>query len=701
MLVITILAVMLPGLLGLDPQPVVAAASVEVPQVAGGSAETPKQSWGTAAGLPSLAPASATRTLADPGTPKGKAKPLKKALSQEERSGVVRVRRTASSPQATPSPSGTTKAGVAAAQYCSPYDHCDPPCGSYSPWQRGVYVAYGTYVAAGLRIWKAIQNIPASLNTFPPHEEPTGWMLIGDCPKPPPPTVTSMSPDNGIQVMTTEPTLSVTATTWYGGSIGQDFEICETPSMSRCTTHSDCCNPSSTWTVPEGTLAWGRQYWWRVQVSDASTIGGQSAYSDIYTLVVGVRQPTITSQLSIRGVNGQEFNQQSGNYTTTFTDLQVGVAGPPLSVVRSFNSMDPRRDGAFGAGWATRWDMRIVQENVAGREAALATYPDGRQVRFAKKSDGGYQPPPGMYATLAKNADGSWRLMDKSSTSYQFDSGGRLLKVTDNRGRVQELAYGTDGKLAKVTAPGGRSLTFTWTGAHVTAVSTDPVDGKPLTWTYAYNGDVLEKVCDPADGCTLYEHSPGSLYRSTVLDSDPLGYWRLGESEGYHSKDLGWGAEDAHYDDKVTLGKPGALAGTADTAVDIAPSTSANISLPDGFMSRVGKWASAELWFKTTATGTIMRAHSLYDNATGPMLQVTSAGKLSASFHQTTTPGSGRLTPTTPPPSGSRPTPTSTAAPGSSASAPSIVPSAPPRSWSPTRRTRRSPPSTMPGAATG
>ncbi|MEU7745886.1 DUF6531 domain-containing protein [Nonomuraea sp. NPDC049158] len=65
--------------------------------------------------------------------------------------------------------------------------------------------------------------------------------------------------------------------------------------------------------------------------------------------------------------------EQSGNYTTTFTDAQVAVAGPPLSVVRVYNSIDPRRDGAFGAGWSTRWDMRIVAESVRGRDAALVT----------------------------------------------------------------------------------------------------------------------------------------------------------------------------------------------------------------------------------------------------------------------------------------------------------------------------------------
>ncbi|WP_245899600.1 LamG-like jellyroll fold domain-containing protein, partial [Nonomuraea indica] len=358
----------------------------------------------------------------------------------------------------------------------------------------------------------------------------------------------------------------------------------------------------------------------------------------MYNFVLGVRQPTITSQLSIRGVNGQEFNQQSGNYTTTFTDAQVATVGPPLSVVRSFNSMDPRRDGAFGAGWATRWDMRIVPENVRGQEAVLVTYPDGRQVRFAKKSDGSFQPPPGMHATFAKTADNGWRLMDKASTSYLFDANGRLLKVSDNRGRSQELTYGADGKLAKVSAPGGRSLTFAWTGSHVTTVSTDAVDGKALSWTYTYNGDVLEKVCNPVEGCTSYEHAPGSLYRSMVLDSDPMGYWRLGESTGSTAKGLGWAGEDAHYNSGVALAKPGALAGTTDTAVDITASTIANINLPADILTRVGTWATVETWVKTTGTGTIMETDGWSVGDAYPVLQVTATGKLSASFHQTSTP---------------------------------------------------------------
>ncbi len=554
----------LPGLLTLQAQPVVAdSGRPVVTAAADGMPDTPKQMMGSGAGLSSSVSADATRSTADPGTPKAKAAPVG-AVPQELRKGVVRTKQTGSLSRllTAKATSGTTSA----------------------------------------------------------------------------PTITSMSPANGVQVMTTEPTLSVTATTSPGGSIGYRFEVCTNPSMSTgCVTAIPLSN---SWTVPKDTLGWGRQYWWRVLVSDASTTGGESVMSSTYTFVIGVRQPTITSQLSMRGINGQEFNQASGNYTTTFTDAQVATVGAPLSVVRTYNSMDPRRDGAFGAGWSTRWDMRLVAESVRGREAALVTYPDGRQARFAKKDDGTFQPPPGMYATLAKNADGSWRLMDKSSTSYAFDGTGRLLKLTDSRGRGQELTYGSDGKLAKVTATGGRSLTFSWTGAHVTTVATDAVDGKALSWTYTYNGDALEKVCDPttSTACTVYQLNNGSLYRSTVLDSDPMGYWRLGESTGSTSKDLGWMGADAHYNIGYTLNKPGALAGTTDAAVQIAASSTPNINLASDAISRIGAWGSVETWFKTTATGTLMSTSYEFPSEIIPLLEVTSAGKLSATYQEDSTP---------------------------------------------------------------
>ncbi|WP_440101736.1 LamG-like jellyroll fold domain-containing protein [Streptosporangium sp. H16] len=407
-------------------------------------------------------------------------------------------------------------------------------------------------------------------------------------------------PWNEAQVGSLTPLL-VTYAKSNAGVYGIDyrFEICDQSGMSGTCTTSGWLSDVNTWRVPAGKLKWGKEYWWQVSAKDRGTLGVNTSLMS--SITTGVRQPMITSQLSARGVNGQEFHQLAGNYTTAFTDVSVATAGEPLSVVRSYNTLDPRVDGMFGAAWSTLWDMKLVSEVAGEGSSLLATYPDGRQVRFAANGDGTFQPPPGMHATLATVSGGGWRLMDKSATSYRFDAQGRLTKISDAHGRSRDLVYGTDGKLATVSATGGRALHFTWTGAHVTQVTTDPVGGQALTWTYQYEGDRLVGSCAPvaAPNCTTYGYGAGSTYRSTVLDSDPYGYWRLGEASGTWAADLGWGAGPATYDN-VNYGQSGALAGTPNTSIGMDFSF---VELPENSVARLADKFSVELWFKTTANG--------------------------------------------------------------------------------------------------
>ncbi|GLW06009.1 hypothetical protein Misp01_11390 [Microtetraspora sp. NBRC 13810] len=357
------------------------------------------------------------------------------------------------------------------------------------------------------------------------------------------------------------------------------------------------------------------------------------------SFVTGVRQPAVNSQLAEAGVKGLGFDQQSGNYTTTATDLTVASAGPPLSVVRTYNSLDPRTDGIFGAGWSTRWDMKIVKETRGTSVSALVTNPDGRQVRFRSNGDGTFQPPPGMFATLAEQTGGTWRLTDKAATTYLFDAQGRLTKVTDQRNRSQDLTYAAGGKLEKVTAAGGRALHFTWTGDHVGSVASDPVNGTALTWTYTYDGNRLVQVCAPvaAPNCTSYEYGTGSQYRSSVLNSDPFGYWRLGEATGSTATDLGTGAGNATYQ-SVTLGQPGALTGTTDTSARFAAGSA--MKLLDNTIPHLGDQLSVETWFKTGQSGVLMAAGTQQTSgiARGPMLYVGTDGKLRGSLDAVTAP---------------------------------------------------------------
>ncbi|WP_285778453.1 polymorphic toxin-type HINT domain-containing protein [Microtetraspora sp. NBRC 13810] len=434
------------------------------------------------------------------------------------------------------------------------------------------------------------------------------------------PFIDDQHPDHQALSGSLTPLLTVQVTSLGGGTAGSFrffFHVCEKPEEDEEETDPGAPPPVplcvesgrldgvSSWRVPAGKLEWGKQYEWWVRVNDPAS--GTQTITDKRLFTTGVHQPATTSTLGERGANGQEFYQASGNYTTQFTDASVATAGPPLSVVRTYNSLDPRTDGIFGAGWSTRWDMKIVAENRPSEaETLLVTYPDGRQVRFAADGDGQFQPPPGMHATLAEVEPGGWKLMDKSSTTYLFDAQGRLLEVVDSRARAQTLHYGSDGKLTKVSAAGGRSLHFTWTGAQVASVSTDAVDGQPLTWTYRYTAGNLTSVCAPvaAPNCTGFEYGDGSRYRNLVLDAEPVGYFRLGDKEFEHAANEGTHGGPGVYH-QVTTGQAGVLQGTTDTAVEFTRST---MQLPSFMLSRRQNQGSVETWFKTSVNGVILSA---------------------------------------------------------------------------------------------
>ncbi|MBL7496454.1 DNRLRE domain-containing protein [Frankia sp. CNm7] len=91
-------------------------------------------------------------------------------------------------------------------------------------------------------------------------------------------------------------------------------------------------------------------------------------------------------------------------------------------------------------------------------------------------------------------------LTEKSGDAYTFRSDGRLAKITDPAGLQLELNHNSNAQLTSVVnLTTLRTLSFTWTGTHVTSVSTQSVAAHsgPLTWTYAYDGDKITSVAGP------------------------------------------------------------------------------------------------------------------------------------------------------------------------------------------------------------
>jgi RHS repeat-associated protein len=392
-----------------------------------------------------------------------------------------------------------------------------------------------------------------------------------------PPQINEQEPLPGTDVDSQTPQLSASAIVpgGYPASpvFSYAFQILNGPNPSTATVLQ-----SSAWVAGSGNswapttpLTWGTTYYWRVTVSDAvpppALTSSGITWTTPVSFVVGNAQaavsgrlgdtyqaddgnPIMTSDLGSTDYSGsgKTVDPKTGNLAQQATDASVATVGPPLSIERTYNSLDPRTSQALGAGWSSRLDMSLVPDQ-DGSGALILTLADGQQVRFAKNSAGGYAPPQDLYAVVSTLSGGGFAVTDQTGTTYKFGqasgSSWLLSAITDNTGKTETFTY-SGGTLSTITsASSGRALHLTWStpsGAghpHVATVATDPVTaGQPataLTWTYGYSGDLLTKVCPPgtSTACTSYGYiTNGSHAPTSVLNSDPTSYYRLDEPAG-------------------------------------------------------------------------------------------------------------------------------------------------------------------------
>ncbi|WP_374119838.1 LamG-like jellyroll fold domain-containing protein [Streptomyces sp. MBT42] len=455
-----------------------------------------------------------------------------------------------------------------------------------------------------------------------------------------PPYLTGAAPPSGTLIDTLTPTLWASAADLdrSPGSLTYQFEVCEVEGKdSRKNCRGNTHSASQSWMVPAGWLSWAKTYAWYAYANDGKD---QSARTGPSILTTRVPQPVITSHLG-SAAPGRRFDERSGNYATAATDAAVPTVGPELAVTRTYNSQDPRKSNAFGAGWATRWDMRALTEPDG---SVVITLANGSQVRFGRNNDSTYSAPAGSTGALTAVNGGGWTLRDASASLYTFDAMGLLTRIKDGHQREQQLTY-TGGRLTRAEdALSRRALTFTWSGEHVSSVSTEAIGpGAPaLTWTYTYQGDQLSKVCPPTSttACTLYEYTGGSQYRSMVQDAGPVAYWRLNETEGEAAESEAvsrTGMNSGRYRD-VGLAGSGVLTGTGNKAASFN-GTNSFVELPESTLA-ASTVLSVELWFRTDRPGGVLVGFQ--DTALGgrpshynPVLAVDATGRLRGAFELT------------------------------------------------------------------
>lgn len=243
-----------------------------------------------------------------------------------------------------------------------------------------------------------------------------------------------------------------------------------------------------------------------------------------------------------------------GNFTVTFTDMSIPVAGLPVTVSRTYDSRDKQvRD--FGIGWSVDIQNIKIDKNRTSGDGwpqykpggTLGTYcltgdtehyvtvnlPDGRSEEFdltltpkcqqyvpIQQTRPGFAPRPGTTSTLApKNAPllhvANDRLLDPE-TIEPYDPQGFIL--TDKDGMVYDLDQSFGIKSA--TDPNGNTITYTKDGVNHSAGTgiTFVRDGKGRIAqvkgpdnsmvSYAYNSkDELISVTDQNGNVTTYTYN--------------------------------------------------------------------------------------------------------------------------------------------------------------------------------------------------
>jgi RHS repeat-associated protein len=220
----------------------------------------------------------------------------------------------------------------------------------------------------------------------------------------------------------------------------------------------------------------------------------------------------------LRGVQAQMLradpvNSATGSFTETVTDAQLGGAGNPFRMTRTYNSLDTRT-GPFGDGWTFAFNASLWTDPVTGNVTIRAE--DGQQGIYRKEPNGDFFPPPGIVAKLTSSTSG-YRLTRPEGTYLDFDTQGRLTAMKDQVDQGLSMAYAS-GKLATVSDPAGRIVTFTFTDSRITKVALP--DGRHVDYTYTAGR--LTSVTDLRGKITTYAYDANQLLKS---GQDPNGNW--------------------------------------------------------------------------------------------------------------------------------------------------------------------------------
>ena len=214
----------------------------------------------------------------------------------------------------------------------------------------------------------------------------------------------------------------------------------------------------------------------------------------------------------------------------------------------------------------------------------------------------------GFNGTSAGAGTGFWLGTDGTNWVFETFDGGwnRVVGPAVVLGRWAHLVGTYDGSTVRLyvngilSASAGGGYTAN-TGAVLSIGATHYTD---TSWANQFTGALDEVAVYPtalSQGRIQAHYLLARSYQDTILDSGASGYWRLGEGSGTTASDV-LNANAGTYENGTVLGRPGALAGDADTAASFDAGDD-DVQGPDAFGYPGRAAFSVEFWLDPSTAG--------------------------------------------------------------------------------------------------
>lgn len=207
--------------------------------------------------------------------------------------------------------------------------------------------------------------------------------------------------------------------------------------------------------------------------------------------------------------------------------------GPPQALSLAYNSADTGTAGQLGTGWSSNLTQYLTFESgfVVWHRA------DGGRVPFGQVA-GAWTALAGHYEKLT-SASGTCgqagstcivTLKDQSSLTFEGSGAGRLLAMTDRFGKALTISWSTSSATATDASGRSTSIVIDATNHRLT----DVTDSAGRHWGFAYTGNNLTGITDPASKTTTLSYNASNQLTSISRQRTPYGgtaqtiVWSLG-----------------------------------------------------------------------------------------------------------------------------------------------------------------------------